>query len=294
MQYLKSSIPILYRKNSLTRGSVCALGGFDGVHLGHQAIIKHLKKLAGPGKRTGIITFTPLPLFVLKPVEIFYLTPKEEKEEILKELGLDFIYYFKFTKKISQLSPEEFVKLVSNNIAPSKVVVGENFHFGKDRKGTAEILKDLAAGYFGVEVLPRIKDEGTISSTRIRELLLLGNIVAANRLLGREYLLKGEVIKGKGKGTKLGFPTINLKISKEKLLPLSGVYKVRVIFDHQEFSGAMCCQDELVEVYILKFSGELYQKKVTLKILKRLRDIKKFPDDQTLKTAIAKDIKKII
>lgn len=187
----------------------------------------------------------------------------------------------------------EFVKLLHSEITPSIVVVGENFHFGKDRKGTAKALKEIAHDYFDVEILSKIKDEGTISSTRIRELLLLGNINTANRLLGREYAISGKVVRGKGKGIKLGFPTINIKINKEKLMPLDGVYKVKVTFNGQEYWGAMFCGHGSVEVYIINFKGDLYQKEVVVKILERIRDIKEFSNDSALKSAIAKDVEKI-
>ncbi len=277
----------------VTRGAICVLGGFDGVHRGHQALIKRARELAGAQKRTGVITFNPLPIFVLKAKEIYYLTPRREKEKLLEALGLDFIFYIDFTVEFSVLTPESFVKYVHNMITPSWVVVGENFHFGKDRKGSAKMLKDFASGMFEVEILPKVKDEGTISSTRIRELLLLGNIKAANHLLGREYAIQGAVIKGKGKGTHLGFPTINLQVEKEKLLPLDGVYKATVLFNNEEHLGGMFCRHGLVEVHILKFTGDLYDVPVQVKILERIRDIKHFADDAALRTAIARDIKQV-
>lgn len=141
-----------------------------------------------------------------------------------------------------------------------------------------------------MRILPRVKDEGTISSTRIRELLLLGHIAAANKLLGREYTISGRVIRGKGKGTKLGFPTINIRVSKEKLLPLDGVYKVNVFVQGKKFIGAMFLRHDLIEVHILNFSGEVYKREVTVRLLKRIRNIERFVDDDALRLAIAKDV----
>ena len=279
--------------DDITRGAVCVLGGFDGVHRGHQELIKHALDLTGAQRKTGIITFNPLPIFILKAKAIFYLTPLREKEKILETFGLDFIFYIDFTAEFAGLTPESFVKYVHKLITPAWVVVGENFHFGKDRKGSAKALKDLAMGMFDVEIIPKVKDEGTISSTRIRELLLLGNIKVANHLLGREYTIQGEVIRGKGKGTHLGFPTINLQVDKEKLLPLDGVYKVTVLFDDKEHLGGMFCRHGLVEVHILNFTGDLYDIPVQVKILERIRDIKHFADDAALRTAIARDIKQV-
>ncbi|UCG92434.1 MAG: riboflavin biosynthesis protein RibF [candidate division WOR-3 bacterium] len=285
---------IIDKKNSITKDSICAIGSFDGIHRGHQEIVKYLKKLAGTEKNTGVITFTPLPFFVLKKAPIFYLTPREEKETIFKELGIDFMYYFTFTKKFAALDPQQFVKKIATRIAPSIVVVGENFHFGRDRKGTAKILQALAKNYFSVEICARIEDDGTISSTRIRELLLLGHMKAANRLLGREYSVSGQVIRGKGKGQQLGFPTINIKVPKEKLIPLEGVYKAKVLCGTEEFLGAMFCRHDLIEVHIIDFVGDFYRRHVTVKFLERIRGIAQFANDETLKSAIARDIEQII
>lgn len=284
---------LLDRKGSITKESICAIGSFDGVHRGHQAIVRQLENFASAKRKIGIITFIPLPFFVLKKAPIFYLTPKKEKERIFNELGVNFIYYFKFTEKFAGLNPDEFVKLIATKIEPSTVVVGENFHFGKGRSGTAELLKQKAKDIFQVEILSLFKDEGTISSTRIRELLLLGHIRAANNLMGREYAISGKIIKGKGKGTQLGFPTINISVPKDKLLPLDGVYKVTVGIDKHEFLGAMFCRHDLVEVHLLNFSGDLYEKEVFIKVLERIRDIKRFSDENSLKAAIAADVQKI-
>lgn len=284
---------LINKKGDISQNSVCCIGSFDGVHRGHQAIIEHAKKLAGHDKKVGIITFIPLPFFVLKSAPVIYLSLEEEKEKIIKELGANFIYYFKFTKKFSQLGSDDFIKLIVARISPSAVVVGENFHFGRDRKGTAKILKQYAKDRFSVHILPCVKDEGTISSTRIRELLLLGHIKAANKLLGREYTISGTVIKGKGKGTKIGFPTINIKVRKEKLMPLDGVYKVRVFIRNKKFIGAMFCCNGLVEVHILRCSGSFYKSKLTIKLLERIRGVERFPDDEALRAAIAKDVEAI-
>jgi len=281
-------------KNAQTRNSVCAIGSFDGVHRGHQQIVKHLKQLAGARQKSGIITFMPLPFFVLKHAPICCLTPKEEKEQIFENLGVDFIYYFDFNEKFARFSPERFVDLVARQVAPATVVVGENFHFGNMRQGSAQLLKTLAHGFFHVDIMTKVRDEGTISSTRIRELLLLGNIKAANRLLGREYSISGAVIKGKGRGQQLGFPTINILPPEHKLIPLDGVYKVRVVINKDEHLGAMFCRHDLLEVHIVNFSGEIYGKSVTTKFLERIRGIEHFSDDQALRSAISEDIEKVI
>ncbi|MEO0095798.1 MAG: bifunctional riboflavin kinase/FAD synthetase [candidate division WOR-3 bacterium] len=279
--------------DNFTFESVCALGNFDGVHIAHQEIIRRVKQ-SGSSKKTGIITFHPPPVSVLHKNEVIFLTTKTEKEEIFKSLGIDFLYYFSFDEKFARKPPEEFVNLIYNMVRPSVVVVGENFHFGKERRGNAKVLREMAQGKYAVEIVPKIKDEGgIISSTRIRELLLLGNIPRANQLLGREYSITGDVVKGKGKGITLGFPTINLNVEKGKLLPLDGVYEVKLELHNKLHQGAMFLHHNDIEVHILDFSGNLYGEKITVKLIKRLRAIKKFSDDAALKRAIDQDIQKI-
>jgi len=282
------------RTNSITRDSVCGIGSFDGVHRGHQAIVHYLKQSAGSHRKTGIITFTPLPIFILKKASICCLTPREEKEEIFAQLGVDFIFYFEFSENFARLSPEDFVATIAHKIEPSLVVVGENFHFGSARKGTAQLLQTLGTEFYRVEIMPKIVDEGIISSTRIRELILLGNVKTANRLLGRTYSVSGMVRKGKGRGVRLGFPTINIVPPEDKLIPLDGVYKASVITSHREHLGALFCRHDLLEVHILGFSGDLYGENVTVKFLERVRGIEHFVNEQALGAAIADDIKKIV
>ncbi|MGQ9664098.1 MAG: riboflavin biosynthesis protein RibF [bacterium] len=281
-------------KSPITCGSVCGLGNFDGLHKGHQKIIEKARSLASNTKKIGIITFEPPPVSVLNKNGIFYLTTRQEKETLLSYFNVDFVFYFLFDRVLAEKTPEEFVDLLYHMIQPSIIIVGENFHFGKGRQGTARLLKEIARGKFGVEIIPGIKDHGEIiSSTRIRELLLLGNIPGANRILGRRYSITGKVIKGKGKGSKLGFPTINLSVSKEKLLPLDGVYEVILNIEGVMYKGAMFLSHNNLEIYILNFSGNLYDREITVELIRRLRAIKEFPDDESLKKAIAGDVRKI-
>jgi riboflavin kinase/FMN adenylyltransferase len=281
------------RKDKITVGSICAIGGFDGVHRGHQSIVSRVKTIAGSEYRTGIITFTPVPFFVMMGKPQICLTSRKEKESVFRSLGIDFIYYFGFTERFSRLSPERFVSMITRRIKPKAIVVGANFSFGFGKKGSARTLKELAAGSFTVHIIPPIKNGEVISSTRIRELLLLGNIKAANILLGREYEIHGRVIKGKGRGTRLGFPTVNLKISKGKLMPLDGVYSVHVLIDNRQYKGAMFCHQHFVEVHILDYKGILYERSVSVAIQRRIRAIKRFHNDNDLRTAIAADVEMI-
>lgn len=272
---------------------VCAIGGFDGVHCGHQAIINRVFSLAGKSRKTGVITFSPSPATVLKGTSAHLLTTDEEQTAIFQQLGLDFQYRISFNRAFARLSPKAFVEFIARRIAPAAVVIGENFRFGHDQRGQAQDLIELAHGFFSVTIMPPVMDEGIISSTRIRELLLLGNVTIANRLLGRPYRITGAVIEGKGMGRLMGFPTINLEPPPEKLLPLEGVYRSRVIVNHASYAGAMFCAHRLVEVHLLDFEGHLYGQPVIIEILERLRGIVKFSNPEALRGAIAEDIEQI-
>jgi riboflavin kinase/FMN adenylyltransferase len=222
-----------------------------------------------------------------------YLTLKQEKEQLLRDYGVDFIYYFRFTKKLALLTPQEFVETVVETISPAHIVVGENFHFGNKRTGSAHTLEKLARGRFLVHIVARKKDDGTISSTRIRELLLLGNVRAANKLLGRPYTISGAVTKGKGKGTQLGFPTLNIRPSPHKLVPLDGVYKGDVLIHGKAYRSALFLAHDVVEAHVLRFSANVYREKVAVRLLERMRSVKRFKSDAALRRAIQHDVEMI-
>ncbi len=278
------------RADRITVNSVCAIGGFDGVHRGHQAIIDRVMEIAGSERRAGVITFIPLPFFVTMGKPEICLTSRPEKEAVLGTLGVDFMYYFRFTAAFSAMSPDRFVARLAERIKPRAIVTGEDFRFGSGREGTIRLLRELAVNRFAVYTVPPVTDGEIISSTRIRELLLLGNIQAANRLLGREYEIHGRVIRGKGRGQSLGFPTINLRVAEGKLVPLDGVYAGLVFIGDLRYRGAMFCRHRLIEVHIVDFKGDLYDHRVKLTIQRRIRAIRRFNDDRDLVKAIVNDV----
>lgn len=272
-----------------TAGSVCCVGTFDGVHLGHQSIIKLARAIAGR-HRCGIVTFDPAPLTVLQDIKSYQLTTREEKETILRDMGVDFVYYFRFTKAFSRLSPSAFVRRLERCIRPSAIVVGDNFHYGAQHRGTAVDLRQEATGRFEVHIAPRIVREGLISSTRIRELLLLGHTGAANRLLGRPYQITGRVVRGRGKGRRLGFPTINVAVDPQKLLPLDGVYYGTATAEQRVIPGALCCRGRRVEFHLIGFRGSWYGRFVEIQVGQRLRGIQHFKSEFLLARAIRHDV----
>lgn len=282
------------------KSPVLTLGNFDGLHLGHQKIIKKVVERAKALKTASVVyTFDPHPLKVVAPHKSPPLIlDNEEKALLIKEFGVDFLVFAKFTKEFAAKHPREFVEEVLAAISVKEVWVGHDFSFGKGRIGTVEYLKELGAEFgFKVNVIPAYrKAGGIVSSSRIRELIKTGKIKDASRLLGREYKIKGKVVRGKDIGKAIGFPTANLKVSSE-IIPNNGVYvayakvngkahpAVLNIGTAPTFGG----KDRCVEVHILDFKDSIYGKKMEVSFVARLRDEKAFPSKDALIKQIRKD-----
>lgn len=280
------------------------IGAFDGIHLGHKALIQETIKCAQNLKiKPALLTFDPHPRMVLQPhLNMKLLTTLEEKIELLKKEGIENLIILPFTKTLAELSPELFVeKYLVDLLKVQAVIVGFNFHFGRGRSGNTELLKKLGEKFgFSVNVLPPIKlEEKAVSSTLIRELLLKGEVERASRYLGRPYTLTGKVIKGKGRGHHLGFPTANLQIPKEKLIPAQGVYAVWAFLDGIKYKGALNIgfnptfeeKTLSIEVHLLNYNSKqlLYDKIIELHFVKRIRAEIKFNSIEELKDQIQKD-----
>lgn len=286
--------------------TVITLGSFDGLHLGHQNLLKETKDLAKKlGVRPLVVTFDPHPRQVLQPESSFkLLTTLEEKLNLISELGFEEVAIIPFTKNLAEWDPELFVqKYIVDNLRAKGVVVGFNFRFGKQRKGDVELLTNLGKKYnFTVKVVEAVFIDGLkISSSLIRGLLEKGSIELANKLLGRPYFLIGKVIKGKGRGKILGYPTANLSISDAKLIPLCGVYAVWITLRGEKFKGAMNIgknptfdeKNLSIEVYIFDFNSEIYGERIKVELINYVRGEKKFPSPEALKLQIEKDCQKI-
>ncbi len=293
---------------------IITIGSFDGVHLGHQKIINMTKAQASKFHTTcGVVTFSPLPIIYFSPNFTYLITDEKEREKILESMGLDFLYYFQFDKNFSELEPFDFIKQVKEIINPREIIVGSNHRFGRNQKGDTRLLKTLGKKFnIKINIIkPRTIGNTKISSTAIREALLLGNITLANRMLGYEYSIKGTVCIGAGRGRQLGFPTINIKLktsdaidSSHKLIPLDGVYIVRVEIDNQIVKGVMSIGrrptfeaspsngERWLEAHLLDFNKEIYGSDVKVSFLKRIRPIRRFKDPETLIKVIQEDIKK--
>jgi riboflavin kinase / FMN adenylyltransferase len=276
------------------RKSAVTVGTFDGVHLGHRQIIKELNKTKEEnGLRSVIVTFDPHPQIVLrnKAKDIKLLNTTEEKLDHFRELDIDLVYIIDFTKEFSQTHAVDFYEnYLINKIGLSDLVLGYDHMFGKDREGNFETLSNLSKQHdFTVHKVNEYSPGGEhVSSTEIRNTLLLGDIQKANRLLGEKYSLSGTVIHGSKKGRELGFPTANIEPDSDfKLIPKTGIYAVKVKLEGYDntFKGMMSIgynptvtdENELrLEVNILDFNEDIYGKKIKVNFLDYIREEKKF------------------
>jgi riboflavin kinase/FMN adenylyltransferase len=286
--------------------TVITIGSFDGIHLAHKALFEETKKLANLlNVKPIVVSFDPHPRTVLFPESnLKLLTTLEEKLYLLSLLEIENLVLIPFTKTLSELSHDLFVQeYIVDKIKAKGIIVGFNFRFGKFRKGDVDYLNKVAKKYnFIVKAIPPVMLNGVIiSSSAIRNLIEKGNIESANELLGRPYLIMGKVIKGKGRGKEIGYPTANLEVSPLKLLPPSGVYAVWVLLNGEKLKGALNIgkrptfgeKEISIEVHIFNFNKNIYGKTLKIEIIKRIRDEKKFPSIENLKIQIEKDCKLI-
>ncbi|WP_456325524.1 bifunctional riboflavin kinase/FAD synthetase [Desulfonauticus submarinus] len=282
--------------------SCATIGNFDGVHIGHQTLIKKVCARAKAINATSVVvTFDPHPLRVLVDSKTPpFITLTEQKLQLISDLGVDYIFCIPFTKELASLEPKEFVKIyLVNGLKLKELIIGYDYAFGKNRKGNFNLLKKLGEEFgFRVEQLSPVMYKGAIvSSTRIRDLIQAGKVWEARPLLGRFYQVKGTVIEGKKRGARLLFPTANIAL-KDELFPKLGVYAVWVELDTNILPGVANIgynptfgnEYLSVEVHILNFNQNIYGKTINVHFVQRLRNEKKFSSIQELKQQIQKDI----
>lgn len=284
---------------------VITIGTFDGVHIGHRKIIKRLVEAAQDSMlESAVLTFFPHPRMVLqKEVGIELINTIEERKQILLNTGIDHLIVYPFTKDFSRLSAKEYIEeVLVNKLHAKKVIIGYDHRFGRNRNANIEDLRKYGEEYgFEVEEISKQDvDEVAVSSTKIRKALQEGNIERANSYLGSHFLLTGKIVKGKGIGKDLGFPTANLKIEEAyKLIPKTGVYVVKADIDNQEVFGMMNIgynptvggSEKTIETYFFNLDKNLYGKELQIKMLKRIREEKKFSGLEELIKAMQKDEK---
>lgn len=293
---------------SSTKKTILTLGTFDGVHIGHKKILKKLTENTDNQKYGSLVlTFFPHPRMVLQEhSDIKLLNTITEKIELLEKIGIENLVIHPFDEEFSRLTAEEFVSnILVDRFHIKKIIIGHDHRFGRNR--TANIDDLIAYGKeYGFEVeqisVQEINDI-SVSSTKIRHALLEGDMALANEYLGYNYFLTGSIVKGKQLGRTIGFPTANLKIDENyKLIPQNGVYIVKSIIDEQIVFGMMNIgfnptvdgQKQSIEIYYFDFSADLYNQKISVSVLHRLRSEQKFDSLEFLKAQLQKDKKEAL
>jgi riboflavin kinase/FMN adenylyltransferase len=288
---------------SSPKKTILTLGTFDGVHIGHKKILeKVIQHTADEKYESLVLTFFPHPRMILQErSEIKLLNTISEKVNLLEQLGIQNLVIHPFDETFSRLTAEEFVKTVLvEQFKIHKIIIGYDHRFGRNRTADINNLIEFGEKYgFEVEQISAQEINAiSLSSTKIRNAIQEGNILLANKYLGYDYFLTGTIIKGKQLGRTIGFPTANLKIEEDyKLIPLKGVYIVSSQINEQIVYGMMNIgvnptvggQHLSVEIHYLNFDGDLYDQKLAVSILKRLRDEEKFDSLSLLKVQIKKD-----
>lgn len=281
-----------------------ALGFFDGVHKGHQRVIGEAVDYAKQHHvKSAVMTFDPHPSLVLggRKEEVFYITPLQQKMEILRDIGVDICFIVRFTSEFARLSPEQFIQYFVKDLNVIHVTAGFDFSFGSFGKGNMETMERCSEGAYTVATIPKQEDgEEKISSTRIRSLLKEGEVEQVCRLLGRPFQIVGTVVNGDKRGRTIGFPTANVEPEIGTFVPGRGVYAVRIQVQERLYEG-VCnigfkptfnnpdVKKLSIEVYIFDFNKDIYGEEVRVEWHQRIRNEQKFSGIDELKAQIQRD-----
>ncbi|HEX5004784.1 MAG TPA: bifunctional riboflavin kinase/FAD synthetase [Gemmatimonadales bacterium] len=284
-------------------GTVVTVGSFDGVHRGHEAVLREISARArAAGRHSVLVTFDPHPMAVVNPAAApQLLTTGPERREILAQTALDYAVLLHFDRTLAAMPPERFVReVLVRGCGMRELVIGYDHGFGRGRAGDAELLARLGAEIgFAVDVVPALAVDGhEVSSTLVRRAVAGGDLALAARLLGRPYFATGEVVRGEGRGRTIGFPTANLAgVPARKLLPPDGVYAVRVEWRGGRADGMMNQggrptfrqAERALEVHLLDFAGDLYGEWLKVQWVARLRDVQRFSSPEALRAQLERD-----
>jgi riboflavin kinase / FMN adenylyltransferase len=288
-----------------TRGAVVTVGTFDGVHRGHKRVLDELCRTAGERQaRSLVVTFDPHPLRIVRPEAAPpLLTTPAEKMEILAQTAVERVAFLRFTKELGAYSPLRFVTdILIRRLDMRHLVIGYDHGFGRGRSGDVDTLRRIGGEVgFGVDIVPPVHEDGAgdaISSSRIRHALAAGDVALAARALGRPYSLTGTVVRGAGRGHRLGFATANLDVGHpDKLIPHEGIYAVRAALRERIADGVLHLGPRptfaglppSIELHLFDFTGDLYGARLTVQFHDRVRDIARFDSVEALVRAMAAD-----
>lgn len=304
MKVIQLSYPQQITTDEVAGAYSLALGFFDGVHRGHQAVINAAKKTAERSNtKLAVMTFDPHPSIVLgqSKEKVFYITPLKQKIAILESLGVDTLFVVRFTSDFAQLSPAEFIQLFVKDLGVKHVTAGFDYTFGKKGQGNMDIMPELCGESISVTVVEKqLEESDKISSTRIRQLLLKGDMENVHELLGRPYRTPGVVVHGDKRGRTIGFPTANVQAADGSFIPANGVYVVKIRVQNEWFVGV--CNigfkptfknpDEKnlsIEVHIVDFDKNIYGEEVEIDWYKWVRAEQKFNGIEELVAQLSKD-----
>lgn len=295
MKYIKNTLDF-----RISEPSVISLGKFDGLHMGHRYLMEEMEKGKNEGLKSVVFTFD-IPPKSIHQKEYKVLSTNEEKAQIFSAAGVDYLIECPFTEEFRQMSPREFLEMLTTRINVKKFVAGTDFRFGYKRSGTYEDLRAYAGqlGYEAAIVKKKQYKGSDISSTRIRECIARGDMAEANALLGYSYFLTGTVLHGNEIGRTIGFPTANQLPEPKKLLPPNGVYAVKVLLNGKTYCAMsnVGCKPTIngnnpigVETHIFDFHEEIYDQKMQVSFLKFIREEQKFGSLGELQAQLERDI----
>ncbi|GEK32516.1 riboflavin biosynthesis protein RibF [Kurthia sibirica] len=304
MKVVQLSYPHDLTSNEVEGPYSLALGFFDGVHRGHQEVIKQASiKAQNTATKLAVMTFDPHPSIVLGQSKdpVFYITPLKQKIKILERLDVDTLFVVRFTSDFAQLSPETFIELFIEKLQVKHVTAGFDYTFGKKGQGTMQVMQNLSKGRFTVQIVEKQQEnDEKISSTRIRKLLKDGDMATVHQLLGRPYSTPGVVIHGDKRGRTIGFPTANVSVDEGSFIPANGVYVVKLSVQNDWYTGI--CNvgykptfknpDEKnlsIEVHINDFDKNIYGEEVIIDWYAWVRDEEKFNGIDALVAQLRKD-----
>lgn len=284
--------------------TMLTIGVFDGVHLGHQHLIEKLKEQAAEkGLLSGVVTFREHPQEVLSPqTQLTFLSSLEERINLIRNLGIEFIAALPFTLELAKLGTRQFISSIKEQLKMRGLVIGPDFALGRGREGNAAVLSSLGQELgFTVTSVPYLMIEGhVVSSTLIREALSCGDMKGVMRLLGRNFSLSGMVVTGDDRGKALGFPTANIVPESNRALPADGVYVTWARVDDEIYKSATNIgvsptfggKERTVEVHLIDFSGDLYGRQLTIQFVERVRGEVRFTTPEELKKQIDTDVQR--
>ena len=291
------------RRFAPTRGTALTIGNFDGVHLGHQHLVRFLIESAtATGLQAGAVTLYPDPVRVLRPQEpMQYLTSLEERLELLRDLGLNLVVPLTFTSELAETAPRAFVGVLRQELDMRLLVMGPDNAFGRNREGSPEAMAELGKELgFEIAVMPAplSSEQVTVSSTAIRKALADGDLPGVEALLGRHYSLRGPVVPGERRGRTLGFPTANIGVTADRALPAFGVYATWAFVGETRHQSATSIgvrpqfdgEHPSVETFIFDFDQDLYDQTLRIELVERLRPELKFESVEVLVRQMQADV----